>query len=210
MLPSLTFRVRRLPARRLAVGTAGGVLLLASIGASVLASPQTTGDGPREKLLRDRLAPSTWALAVPLSWLEAPVPEVRRGDSVDLIAVRSGDRPLAIPLAADLLVMDVSALRRSDAVSSACSWSRSFDRPDEGPRRGLRRRGVAQQRGRSRHHRCRRVHGGSRAHRSTRRRCHRSSGAAAPRARPRRGDRRCATRRRCRPRHSRRAGRGHV
>ena len=107
MLPSLTFRVRRLPARRLVVGTAGGVLLLASIGAGVLASPQTTGDGPREKLLRDRLAPSTWALAVPLSWLEAPVPEVRRGDSVDLIAVRSGDRPLAIPLAADLLVMDV-------------------------------------------------------------------------------------------------------
>lgn len=73
----------------------------------MLASPPAAVTGSGEKPLRDRLSPATWALAVPLSWLEAPVPEVRRGDSVDLIAVRSGDRPLAIPLAADLRVMDV-------------------------------------------------------------------------------------------------------
>ena len=73
----------------------------------MLASPPAAVNGSGEKPLRDRLSPATWALAVPLSWLEAPVPEVRRGDSVDLIAVRSGDRPLAIPLAADLRVMDV-------------------------------------------------------------------------------------------------------
>ena len=107
MLPSLTFRVRRGPARRFLAGAAGGALLLASIGVSVLSSPPGTVNGSGEKLLRDRLSPATWALAVPLSWLEAPAPQVRRGDSIDLIAVRSGDRPLAIPLAADLLVMDV-------------------------------------------------------------------------------------------------------
>ena len=107
MLPSLTFRARRVPARRLVAGAGGAALLLASIVAGLLSSPQSAANGSAEKLLRDRLSPATWALAVPLSWLEAPVPSVRRGDSIDLIAVRSGDRPLAIPLAADLLVMDV-------------------------------------------------------------------------------------------------------
>jgi len=35
------------------------------------------------------------------------VAEVRAGQSVDLLAVRMGDRPLAIPIAADLRVMNV-------------------------------------------------------------------------------------------------------
>jgi len=45
-------------------------------------------------------------MAVPNAWLAAPIPQVRIGDSVDLLAVRQGDRPLAIPIAADLRVMD--------------------------------------------------------------------------------------------------------
>src|SRR5438128_2536922 len=45
--------------------------------------------------------------SLPLAWFEAPLAPVRIGDSVDLLAVRSGERPFAIPVAADLLVMDV-------------------------------------------------------------------------------------------------------
>ena len=48
---------------------------------------------------------STWAIAVPTGWLAAPLAEARTGDSVDLLAVRSGDRPLAVAIAADLRVM---------------------------------------------------------------------------------------------------------
>jgi hypothetical protein len=55
--------------------------------------------------LAARLSTSTWALAVPTTWLAAPVADVRSGDSIDLLAVRTGDRPLAIAIAADLRVM---------------------------------------------------------------------------------------------------------
>ncbi|MGH2472072.1 MAG: hypothetical protein ACRDG6_06685 [Candidatus Limnocylindria bacterium] len=55
--------------------------------------------------LAQRLSVSTWAIAVPTGWLAAPLPEVRSGDRVDLLAVRTGDRPLAIAIAADLRIM---------------------------------------------------------------------------------------------------------
>jgi hypothetical protein len=44
-------------------------------------------------------------MAIPAAWLAAPLGEVRVGDSVDLLAVRSGDHPVAIAIAADLRVM---------------------------------------------------------------------------------------------------------
>lgn len=55
--------------------------------------------------MAQRLSVSTWAIAVPTGWLAAPLVEVRSGDSVDLLAVRTGDRPLAVAIAADLRVM---------------------------------------------------------------------------------------------------------
>ena len=55
--------------------------------------------------LAERLSTSTWAIAVPTGWLAAPLAEVRSGDSVDLLAVRNGERPLAVAIAADLRVM---------------------------------------------------------------------------------------------------------
>src|SRR5205807_205640 len=77
-----------------------------SIGSAVVASPTRPPDEVAANgSLAQRLSVSTWALAVPIAWLAAPLAEVRSGDSVDLLAIRSGDRPLTITVAADLRVM---------------------------------------------------------------------------------------------------------
>jgi hypothetical protein len=107
MLPSLTFTRRRIavPRRRLLLA-AGGSLLIASMFSTFLASPMRFAEEPTPSgSLAQRLSMSTWAIAVPTGWLAAPLAEVRSGDSVDLLAVRSGDRPFAVAIAADLRVM---------------------------------------------------------------------------------------------------------
>jgi hypothetical protein len=106
MLPALTFTSRRIAPRRIVTGGIG-ILVLSVAAASMLVSPAPPADHEDQgRPLAERLADSTWALALPTAWLAAPVP-VRAGDRVDLIAVRVGDRPLAIPLAADLRVMEL-------------------------------------------------------------------------------------------------------
>lgn len=107
MLPTLTFVARqRAPWRLIGVGIGGAMLAVALVGSLLSSAGTTSGSGQPEPLV-DRLAPSTWAFAMPTSWLAAPVAEVRTGQSVDLLAVRTGDRRLAIPIAADLRVMKV-------------------------------------------------------------------------------------------------------
>jgi hypothetical protein len=108
MLPVLTFTPKRFVTRRrrlvLAIGGTG--LLVSSIVSTLIAPPSRSADDVvASGSLAQRLSVSTWALAVPLAWLAAPLAEVRNGDSVDLLAVRSGDRPLAVAIAADLRVM---------------------------------------------------------------------------------------------------------
>jgi hypothetical protein len=108
MLPSLTFTPKRfaLPRRRLVFAVGGTALLVASLLSTFVISPPHSGDGETASAsLAQRLSMSTWAFAVPTAWLAAPLAEVRNGDSVDLLAVRTGDRPLAIAIAADLRVM---------------------------------------------------------------------------------------------------------
>jgi hypothetical protein len=108
MLPVLTFAPRRLvvPRRRLLLAALGAALLGASILSTLAASPSPSADErAASRSLAQRLSISTWAIAVPTGWLAAPLAEVRTGDSVDLLAVRSGDRPLAVAIAADLRVM---------------------------------------------------------------------------------------------------------
>jgi hypothetical protein len=107
MLPALTFVARPRATRRLIASGIGGALLAAALVGVVAGSAGPTSTTGQPEPLVDRLAPSTWALALPTSWLAAPVAEVRTGQSVDLLAVRAGDRPLAIPIAADLRVMSV-------------------------------------------------------------------------------------------------------
>lgn len=107
MLPSLTFTTNRfaIPRRRFVFAGAGATLLLGAIFSTFLAPSMHTTDDPVSSSLAQRLSMSTWALAVPTAWLGAPLAEVRSGDSVDLLAVRLGDRPLAVAIAADLRVM---------------------------------------------------------------------------------------------------------
>lgn len=95
-----------IPRRRLLLAAAGGTLLFASILSTLLTPPPSFADeSAASNSLAQRLSVSTWAIAVPTGWLAAPLVEVRSGDSVDLLAVRIGDRPLAIAIAADLRVM---------------------------------------------------------------------------------------------------------
>jgi hypothetical protein len=108
MLPTLTFTRRRItvPRRRVVLAAGGGALLIASAFSTLLSSPLPFADEPTATAsLAQRLSMSTWAIAVPTAWLAAPLAELRSGDSVDLLAVRSGERPFAVAIAADLRVM---------------------------------------------------------------------------------------------------------
>jgi hypothetical protein len=95
MLPSLTVRARRFDRRRIALAIASALLALAAL-ASQSSGGASTAVAPS---LAEELHPATWALFVPTTWLVAPAPRVRRGDLVDLLAVRSGDRGFAAPIA---------------------------------------------------------------------------------------------------------------
>lgn len=108
MLPVLTFTPKRwvIGRRRLLLTIAGSALLVVSMLSTLIATPSRSADeAAASSSLAQRLSMSTWAFAVPLAWLAAPLAEVRSGDSVDLLAVRTGDRPLAVAIAADLRVM---------------------------------------------------------------------------------------------------------
>lgn len=104
MLPALTASRRRVPVRRVALGAASALLTVAALGlqlggAAVPAPPPS---------IAESLAPSTWAMNLPMAWLAAPVPRVRTGDTIDVLAVRQGDRAYAVPVAyaARVIAMD--------------------------------------------------------------------------------------------------------
>lgn len=108
MLPALTFTPKRYATsrRRLILAAGGSALLIGSIVSTFVASPvRSSSESATSASLAERLSMSTWAIAVPTAWLAAPLAEIRSGDSVDLLAVRIGDRPLAVAIAADLRVM---------------------------------------------------------------------------------------------------------
>jgi hypothetical protein len=85
----------------------GGILLAAAVVTTSLSSAAIPSEPVPSTTLTQRLEPSTWALSIPTAWLGAPLLQVQPGDGVDLLAVRQGERPLAIALAADLRVMAV-------------------------------------------------------------------------------------------------------
>jgi len=101
VLPALTASRRRIPRRRLALGGASALLALAAVGAEMggAATP------PAQASLAGSLAPSTWAMHLPAAWLAAPVPRVRAGDVIDVLAVRQGERAYAVPVAYAARVM---------------------------------------------------------------------------------------------------------
>jgi len=101
VLPALTASRRRLPARRIALGAASALLTLGALGAEI-GGGATPAAQPS---LAQSLAPSTWAMSLPGAWLAAPVPRVRTGDLIDVLAVRQGDRAYAVPVAYAARVM---------------------------------------------------------------------------------------------------------
>src|SRR3989442_15372307 len=107
MLPALTFAPRRLPPRRVVAGVVGAAMLLAAAVAMISAGPSSVGDAAAARALTARLAPATWAFAVPVAWLATPVGEIRVGEKVDLMAVCGGGRPPAIPFGPDPPVLSV-------------------------------------------------------------------------------------------------------
>jgi len=101
VLPALTASRRRIPRRRLALGAASGLLALAAFGVEMGGSAAPAAQAS----LAESLAPSTWAMNLPAAWLAAPVPRVRTGDVIDVLAVRQGDRAYAVPVAYAARVM---------------------------------------------------------------------------------------------------------
>ena len=91
--------------RRLAGGGAAVILALAAV-ASLGSQPAAP-----ERTTADALAPSSWAMTIPTAWLAAPLPRARPGDSFDIVAMRSGDRAFAAPVAYALVVLEVDDRR---------------------------------------------------------------------------------------------------
>lgn len=101
MLPALTASRRRISRRRIALGGASVLLALGALGAEIGGSATPAAQAS----LAESLAPSTWAMNLPVAWLAAPMPRVRNGDVIDVLAVRQGERAYAVPVAYAARVM---------------------------------------------------------------------------------------------------------
>ncbi len=108
MPPALTARARTVPPRRVLLAAVGVTL---AIAAAFTSMPPAHADPPPASLA-DQLRPATWAIQIPAAWLAAPLPRARRGDQVDLLGVRPGDRAYTVPIAyaAMLVVSDERGL----------------------------------------------------------------------------------------------------
>lgn len=104
MLPSLTVGPRRTPRRRIVAGLASLALLSAAVATSAFTPGPSLPESPS---LAARLPPSSWGLAIPVSWFAAPPAGLRPGDRIDIISMRSSERPSANAIAFDLEVMSV-------------------------------------------------------------------------------------------------------
>ena len=101
MLPALTVARRAWPRRRLLLGAASLVLFVAA-GASQIA---TSAPPAPAQSLADTLEPGSWAMHVPTAWLAVPVPPLRHGDLLDVLAVKQGDRAYVTPVAFAIAVV---------------------------------------------------------------------------------------------------------
>ncbi len=72
------------------------VLGITALTTQFAAAPQPATIGPS---IADELRAASWAMHVPAAWFAAPVPRVRRGDLLDVLAVRQGDRAYTVPVA---------------------------------------------------------------------------------------------------------------
>lgn len=101
--------IRAVALPRIAVAPRLVLALVAALlaGAAVLTAfvPAPSHAALPAPALSDRLGPRTWALAIPVGWLSAPLPGVREDDVLDLLGTRAGERATASEIARGLRVM---------------------------------------------------------------------------------------------------------
>ncbi len=79
---------------------------LAAVAAATALAPHSDHPVPRPPAsIAERLGSRTWALAIPLTWLAAPIPGLRDEDILDLLGTRPGERATATPIASGLRVL---------------------------------------------------------------------------------------------------------
>lgn len=124
MLPALTIPRPLAVPRRALPALCAVVLAAAAIAVQAFATPSSPAPA-----LSDALAPATWAMHLPVSWLAAPAPPLHRGDAIDVLALRLGDKPYAVPVAYGLTVLEASdrglLLQVDDVDASALASARS-------------------------------------------------------------------------------------
>lgn len=76
--------------------------------AAVLVSVNGATSAVSAPSLAEQLRPATWAMNVPVAWLASPAPPIRVGDTIDLLAMRSGDKAYVLPVAYGVTVLGVS------------------------------------------------------------------------------------------------------
>ena len=128
--------IRALPLHRLELRPrlvlAGAAAVLVALAA--LTTPMPAGPQPvaAPAPLSERLGPRTWALAIPVGWLTAPMPGLREDDVLDLLGTRAGERATAAAIASGLRVMAlddrvlVVELTDGDASSIASARARGL------------------------------------------------------------------------------------
>jgi hypothetical protein len=107
-------------------------LVLAAAAAVAAFAP---GDAPvthAPASIADRLGVRTWALALPTSWLAAPIPGLRSEDILDLLGTRTGERATATEVATGLRVVSaddralIVELTEDDASAIASARARGI------------------------------------------------------------------------------------
>ncbi len=126
--------MRRLaPRDRLRPALAVVALALAALAAAVSLAPSHEHEAPRPPVsTAERLGARTWALAIPASWLAAPLPGLRDEDILDLLGTRPGERATVTSVASGLRVISsddralVVELTAEDASSIASARARGL------------------------------------------------------------------------------------
>lgn len=95
-----------IPRLRLLLLVAAAIVAALAVASAVTPGSAAPADDPT-LALADRLEPRTWAFAIPLAWLAAPLADLREGDVLDLIATRSSERASATEVASGLRVMSL-------------------------------------------------------------------------------------------------------
>lgn len=125
MFPALTVRRRIAPSRRIVLLAGSVAFTLAAVLVS-LNGAASTAPAPR---LADQLRPATWAMNIPAAWLASAAPPIRVGDTIDLLAMRSGDKAYVLPVAYGVTVLGVSdrglVLEVDETDASAIATARS-------------------------------------------------------------------------------------